>query len=209
MLETVTDKNHWRQLKLFIETYGGDLFTQRFMNLGNVRAILHQGVDSYLDSLLDDPDSEEAFRLLSELDGPLSREDAVRWLSLALEAVVENYAEYVDYNSTTTQSDRGEMLYTLLDYLRLRSSYDRVAWNLQPVLLAHEALVRAGRDRAAEDWRNAVAERTAEIAEEHLKRFARLNRRYGMRLPSIAERLEERFVRPLQVDRLCAWFGRR
>ena len=69
---------------------------------------------------------------------------------LALEAVVENYAEYIDYNSTTTQSDRGEMLYTLLDYLRLRASYDRVAWNLQPVVLAHEVLVRGGRDAAAE-----------------------------------------------------------
>ena len=57
---------------------------------------------------------------------------------------MENYAEYVDYNSTTTQSDRGEMLYTLLDYLRLRASYDRVAWNLQPVVLAHEVLVRSG-----------------------------------------------------------------
>ncbi len=204
VLETVADKNHWRQLKLFIESYGGDLFTQRFMNLGNIRAIQHQGVDAYLESLLDDPDAEESFRLLAELDGPLSREEAVRWLTLVVDAVVENYAEYVDYNSTTTQSDRGEMLYTLLDYLRLRSSYDRVAWNLQPVLLAHEALVRAGRDRAAEICGSAVAERTVEIAEEHLKRFARLNRRYGMRLPSIAERLEERFIRPLQVDRLCA-----
>ena len=115
---------------------------------------------------------------------------------------MENYPEYVDYNSTTTQSDRGEMLYTLLDYLRLRASYDRVAWNLQPVVLAHEVLVRSGHDEAAEVWRAAVSERTASIAEDHLKRFQRLNRKYGMRLPSIADRLGERFVRPLVVDRL-------
>ncbi len=117
---------------------------------------------------------------------------------------MENYAEYVDYNSITTQSDRGDMLYTLLDYLRLRASYDRVAWNLQPVVLAHEVLVRSGHDEAADVWRAAVAERTSSIAEEHLKRFTRLNRKYGMRLPSIADRLGERFVRPLVVDRLCA-----
>ena len=117
---------------------------------------------------------------------------------------MENYAEYVDYNSTTTQSDRGDMLYTLLDYLRLRASYDRVAWNLQPVVLAHEVLVRSGHDEAADVWRAAVAERTSSIAEDHLKRFQRLNRKYGMRLPSIADRLGERFVRPLVVDRLCA-----
>ena len=60
---------------------------------------------------------------------------------MTIEAVVENYAEYVDYNSTTTQSDRGEMLYTLLDFLRLRTSYDLVAWKLQPVVLAHDVLV--------------------------------------------------------------------
>ena len=77
----------------------------------------------------------------------------MRWLAVALEAVVENYAEYVNYNSTTTQSDRGEMLYTFLDYLRLRASYDRVAWNLQPVVLAHEVLVRSGHDEAADVWR--------------------------------------------------------
>ncbi len=154
--------------------------------------------------MAEEPDEEDHFRLLDDLDSRIPREEAVRWLSIALEAVVENYAEYVDYNSTTTQSDRGDMLYTLLDYLRLRASYDRVAWNLQPVVLAHEVLVRSGHDEAANVWRAAVAERTASIAEDHLKRFTRLNRKYGMRLPSIADRLGERFVRPLVVDRLCA-----
>jgi hypothetical protein len=72
------------------------------------------------------------------------------------------------------------------------------------VVLAHEALVRSGHDEAADVWRTAVAERTATIAEDHLKRFARLNRKYAMRLPSIADRLAERFVRPLEVDRLAA-----
>ena len=48
VLETVADPQRWRQLKRFIERYGGDLFTQRFMNLGNLRGILHQGVREYL-----------------------------------------------------------------------------------------------------------------------------------------------------------------
>ena len=90
------------------------------------------------------PDGEVSLRLLDDLDGPLDRAEAVRWLGLAIEAVVENYPEYVDYNSITTQSDRGDMLYTLLDFLRLRANYDRVAWNLRPILLTHEVLVRSG-----------------------------------------------------------------
>jgi len=203
VLETVGDERRFRTLKRFIERYGADLFTQRFMGLNNLSAILHQGVDAYLDALAEEPDAEE-FRLLADLGGELSRADAIRHLEVILEAVVENYSEYIDYNSTTTQSDRGEMLYTLLDFLRLRASCDRVAWNLQPVMLAHDVLVRGGRDEAAAVWREAVARRTGEIADDHLRRFGRLVKKHGMRLPSIADRLAERFVRPLDIDRLCA-----
>jgi hypothetical protein len=154
--------------------------------------------------MVEDPDPDEQYRLLAELDSVIPRDEAAHWLGVAIEAVVENYGEYVDYNSITTQSDRGEMLYTLLDFLRLRATYDRLAWNLRPVVLAHEVLVRCGRDGAAEIWRRAVAERTSPIAEEHLQRFHRLCKKYGMRLPSIDEHLSERFVRPLEIDRLCA-----
>ena len=174
------------------------------MNLGNLRGILHQGVREYLKTLAEDPDPEEEYRLVGELDAAISLDEAAQWLGIAIEAVVENYGEYVDYNSITTQSDRGEMLYTLLDFLRLRANYDRLAWNLRPVVLAHEVLVRGGREGAAEIWRRAVAERTASIAEDHLRRFQRLCKKYGMHLPSIAEHLSERFIRPLEIDRLCA-----
>jgi len=201
VLETVQHPDRWDELKRFVERYGADLFTQHYMNMGNLRAILHQGVDVYLQSLEEEGDAEE-LRLLEELDAAITRDDAVRWLTLALEAVVENYAEYVDYNSTTTQSDRGELLYTLLDFLRLRTSYDRVAWNLLPVVLAHDVLVRCERDGAATVWRRAVAQRTQEIADDHLQRLATLTRKYGMRLQSVADRLGERFTRPLLIDRL-------
>jgi hypothetical protein len=203
-LETLDDRYRWSELKQFIERYGADIFTQRFMNLGNLRGILHEGVDAYLESLENEPGAEEEFRLLTDLRGPLHREEAVHWLGLAIEAVVENYSQYIDYNSTTTQSDRGEMLYTFLDFLRLLANYNRVAWNLQPVLLAHEVMVRCGRDDAAEIWRNAVAQRTRSMAADLLKRLTRLNKKYGMRLPSVSDRLGERFVRPLRVDRLRA-----
>jgi hypothetical protein len=152
--------------------------------------------------LAENPDEE--YRLLGDLDSRITLDEAAHWLGIAIEAVVENYGEYIDYNSITTQSDRGEMLYTLLDFLRLRANYDRLAWNLRPVALAHDVLVRWGREGAAESWRLAVAERTSPIADEHLKRFNRLCKKYGMRLPSIAERLGGRFVRPLEIDRLRA-----
>ena len=55
VLESVSDQEQWRKLKQFIERYGGDLFTQQFMNMGNLRGILHQGVAEYLETLRDEP----------------------------------------------------------------------------------------------------------------------------------------------------------
>jgi hypothetical protein len=204
VLESVADASRWQKLKRFIRAHGRDWFTQVFMNYGNLRSILHQGAEAYLRSLEEEWDEEDRPRLLDELDRGIPREEAARWLELAIEAVVENYSEYVDYNSTTTQSDRGEMLYTLLDFLRVLASYDRVAWNLKPVVIAHDVLVREGRNGAARIWQQAVAQRTAGIADSHLKRLERLSTQYAMRLPSIADRIGERFVRPLAIDRLCA-----
>jgi hypothetical protein len=122
-----------------------------------------------------------------------------------LEAVVENYAEYRDYNSTTTQSDRGELLYTLLDFLRLRSNYDRICWNLKPVILAHERLVRRGCKRSAQVWRRALRERIKDEADKYESRLGSLQKKYAMQMPSIADRIGERFVRPLVIDRIRAF----
>ncbi|MFH1268261.1 MAG: hypothetical protein ABIK89_21280 [Planctomycetota bacterium] len=207
VLETVARGRRWQGLKKFIRRYGHDLFTQRFMNYGNLRAILHQGADAYLGSLEEESDrlfTKVALKLLDDLDRRIPRDEAVGHLELAIEAVVEHYAEYIDYNSTTTQSDRGEMLYTLLDFLRLVADYDRVAWNLRPVEIVHEVLIRRGHNGAAQVWHEAVARRTASVADDHLRRFRRLTKQYGMRLPSVAERLEQRFVGSLVIDRLAA-----
>jgi len=204
VLEEVSEKKPWKRLKRFIEEYGADLFTQRFMNMGNLRAILHQGVENYLEYLQQEPEPEEGQRLSDSLGGKISREEAATHLTLILDAVVDYYPEYVDYNCITTQSDHGDMLYTLLDFLRIRASYDRMAWNLEPVVLSHEVLVREGKQSAATTWRTAVGDRTRPASEELIERFDDLSKKYGMRLPSIAQRLNERFVRQLEVDRLRA-----
>lgn len=203
VLEKVSEKQAWQRLQRFIETYGSDLFTQRFLNMGNIRAILHQGVDAWLKQLEEERPDEADYKLLDDLEsGKLAHADAVEHLSLVLEAVIENYAEYRDYNSTTTQSDRGELLYTLLDFLRLRMEYDRVSWNLKPVVWAHEILVRRGEPEAAQAWRTALTDRISAEADRYLKRLAELQRKYAMRMPTVADRLAERFIQPLAIDRI-------
>jgi hypothetical protein len=202
VLEKVSSDDAWRSLVRFIEKYGHDLFTQMFLNLGNIRAVLHQGVPAWLESLEEHGDRDDSPRLVEALDREIPRSEAIAHLELVLEAIADNYAEYLDYNTTTTQSDRGELLYTLLDFLRLKATYDRVAWNLRPAIMAHEILMRRGRTAAAELWRRALVDRTSQAADRQLNRLAELGKQYGMRLSTVYDRMSERFVQPLAIDRL-------
>ena len=120
VLETLPNEADWQALQTFVRRYGGDLFHARFMTLANLRGVLHRGAGAYLDYLGDNPDPLHPVRLLDDLGRLVSREKAVRFLELTLQAVVENYEEYKDYNTTTTQSDYGENLHVLLEFLRLR-----------------------------------------------------------------------------------------
>jgi len=204
VLERVLDKQQWKKLVEFIERYGEQLFTQRFLNLGNIRAILHQGVGRWIAGMQEDPHDDVPTRLIDDLAHGTQLEEVAELLTLVLESIVENYGEYRDYNSTTTQSDRGELLYTLLDFLRLRTKYDRVCWNLKPVVLAHEILVRRGKEGPARVWRRALTDRIHDEADQYLQRLAELQRKYAMRMPTVADRLAESFVRPLAIDRIRA-----
>jgi len=201
VLERVKEEKEWRRVVAFIRRYGSDLFTQHFLNIGNLRAILHEGVDAWLTQLEEDPQAETP-RFIEHINGDLSRSEAVEHLTLILQAVVENYNEYIDYNSTTTQSDKGELLYTLLDFLRLRNEYDRVAWHLKPVVLAHEILLRRGHDRAAKMWRQELARQIDDEADKFLNKLARLQKKYAMHMRTVADRVNERFLRPLAIDRI-------
>ena len=204
-VEKLAESDRFKSLVEFIERYGHDLFTQKFLNLGSLRAILDRGAENYL-QLLEEQGDAASLKLIEDLsadDPPLTRAAAAGHLQTIAEVIVENYSEYKDYNSTTTQSDHGELLYTLIDCLRLKASYERVCWNIRPIVQAHEVLMRHGHIDTAE-LSCALAERTGEAADALQKQFEVLGQRYQMRLSSIAARLAERFVRPLVVDGLRA-----
>lgn len=202
VLERVATSKEWGELVSFIKMYGGDLFSQHFLNLGNVRAILHCGVANWLRQMQDEPIPMPP-RLFEDID-QLDFETVVDHLTVILEAIIENYAEYRDYNSTTTLSDDGAMLYSLLDFLRLRAKYDRISWHLRPIVLAHEILVRNQLTGCAELWRRALSERIDGEADHYQMQLAKLQQKYAMRLSTVADRLGERFIKPLTVDRLVA-----
>jgi hypothetical protein len=174
------------------------------MTLANLRGVLHRGVDSYLDYLREEADPLRPVRLIAELDRVMPRADAVKRLELVLRVVMENYEEYKDYNATTSQSDYGENLHVLLDFLRLKALYERKAWEFKPLVLVHEVLARRGRRSAALLWERSLTRMTGELAKQFLGQLADLERARGVRLNTVGDRLQERFVKPLALDRLRA-----
>jgi hypothetical protein len=203
-LETVRGEEGWDRLRDFIKRYGRDLFDARFLTLGNLRGILHRGIRPWLDYLRESPDPLHPVKLIDDIGRGITEDVAVECLQVILQSVVENYEEYKDFNATTTASDYGDSLYILLDFLRLKTSYERHAWHFRPVALAHDVLARRGRAETAVGWEEAFAELAREPAEQHLEELARLEREHRVRLSTVGDRLREGFVKPLALDRLCA-----
>ena len=201
VLERVNDAKSWEQLVGFIKRYGQGLFTQQFLQLSNARAILHQGVGQWLDNVRESPNALD-LRLFDELDTGISKQRTTKYLTLVLQAVCENYHEFRDYNTTTTQSDQGELLYTMFDFIRLRNRYDRVCWYLKPIVWGHEILVRDGQNSVARMWRRSLTEQIGTEADRYLEILETLRNKYSMQMESVGRRLEGKFVHEMQIDRL-------
>ena len=209
-LEAVLEKDDWDQTRGFIRTYGGDLFTVRFLTLANVRGILGQGAVAWLDREAYQGDSDDRPKLVEDWaeEAVPDRARTARQFEIVLQSLVEHYDEYRDYNTTTTQSDYGENLYILLDFLRLKVTYDRYAWRLRPMFLTHEVLCRKGFDRLAAKWREFLATRTEKLARELLADLSLRETEHAMKLRTIRDRLEERFILPLRIDQAAARVAR-
>ena len=194
----------WGALEAFIRRYGGDLFHAKFMTLANLRGILHRGAGAHLDYLRDNPDPLHPVRLIDDLDGAVPRGHAERMIEHVLRALIENYDVYKDYNATTAQSDYGENLYMLLEFLRLKAAYERQAWYFRPLVLVHQVLARRGQTEELGPWQRTFRQMADQRADQFLREFARLEQVHGIRLRTVADRLAERFVKPLDLDRMCA-----
>ncbi|MDA7979913.1 MAG: hypothetical protein MPJ50_14185 [Pirellulales bacterium] len=202
--ETFLEDRPWKELVKFIHNYGRELFVPRFFNEGNLRAILHQGTEEYLSNWIEEHLDDDDQLVVDIANETTSLQVAATWLQVIVQAILENSVEYKDYNYTTTQSDHGDQLDTFLDFLRLKAGYERINWNLSPLVIAHDVLVRQGEHGAAELWTQGVAEQTATAADHYLDQYEKLVQKHGMRLRTIRDLLEEHFVRPLRVSKALA-----
>jgi hypothetical protein len=216
VLERVRDDKAFAQTREFIERYGAGLFSQHLLTPSSLRGILRGGLRQYLEQLVEraagepaDPTPSAAARrptrLIEDLaSGALPLKVAVARLRLVLESVAENHAEYRDWNSTTTQSDRGEFLHIFLDYLRIKAEHDRIAWTLRPVNMAHRVLARRQATDAAAAWRQRMAAETHDTAAALVERLIGLEAHWGVRLASVSDRVRRPFTAALEQDELEA-----
>jgi hypothetical protein len=72
---------------------------------------------------------------------------------------------------------------------------------------AHEVLVRSGLEKAAMMWRRSLSERIGTEAEIYVDKLGQLQKEYAMRMPTVADRIRERFVQPMTIDRMRALVG--
>jgi len=214
VLERVRDDKAFAAVREFVERYGSGLFTQHLLAPSSLRGILRGGVRNWLEELVERtlgqeepeaPSGRRPQRLVDDLaSGVLPMKQAATRLRLVLESIAENHAEYRDWNSTTTQSDRGECLHILLDYLRVKAEHDRIAWTLRPVNMAHRVLARRGAGAAGEAWRERLREETRDTAAALVEKLASLEGHWSVRLASIADRVRRPFTASLEQDELEA-----
>ena len=214
VLEKVRDDKAFAVIREFIEHYGSGLFTQHLLAPASLRGILRGGVGHYLEQLVDraevepegdTPRARRPVRLLEDLaSGALPLKQAATRLRLVLESIAENHAEYRDWNSTTTQSDRGECLHILLDFLRVKAEHDRIAWTLRPVNMAHRVLARRGVVAAAAAWRTRMRDETHDTAAALVQRLTDLETHWSVRLASVSDRVRRPFTAALEQDELEA-----
>ncbi|MCH9652880.1 MAG: hypothetical protein K0U86_05495 [Planctomycetes bacterium] len=203
--EALNQEFIWMEVKQFIDLYGADLFHAQYLTLGNLRAILHNGVEQYLNYLIESQDPARPMALLTDLEeGSIDMDEAVTNLKVIFESVVDKFDRFVEYNSTTTQSDYGEMFYCLLDFLRLEAAYERDDWKMVPLLIAHKVLAQQDRNESALIWEAVFEANSEEMSKKHLNKLHQTESEYKINLPLISDHLNERFVKPLAVNRMMA-----
>lgn len=202
-VEALRNDALWDEVCEFIKRYGLDLFHPKSLTLGNVRVILHNGVEWYLNQLREQDDPINPNKMLLAIEkGQIDEEAVVEYIEVVYSAIVDKFDRFLEYNTTTTQSDYGDKFHVLLDFLRIEAAYDRSAWERIPEGIAHRSLAASHREGALKFWEDLLEHDSRDEADSHVAQLQELERRYGVHLPTIADRLNERFMKPLAVNRM-------
>jgi len=199
-VETSPFQRSWQDIRQFIRNFGQEIFTPMFMAHANLRAIAGMGTHHWLKMVKDSGEAQWS-RLVEALETEeLNPKKAADYLRMIIEAVLENYEDYLDYNSMTTQSDYGQNLHILLDFLRLKCEHQRRHWMLKPFFLAHRSLIAFQLWDIAEIWEESVQSHFQGWSEVFVKKYERIRKSHGIHLPGLYELLRNGFGFPLAMQ---------
>ena len=201
VLESVIDDDDWEPVRGFVKKYGSDLFTVPF-SASRTCAAFSRGVGARLDHEVERDERDRRPRLVDDWAGKnLDRNRTTR----AAEVVLQRSSSITTSTATTTRRPRSPTTArtsTFSSIFCVKVRYDRYAWRLR-LWPAHEVLCKRGNDDLAAKWREFIADKTAGLAEDLLDRLG-AEVRHGVKLRTIRDRLEERFVLPLEIDQAGA-----
>jgi len=208
IVEDLLDPNFAAAVEDFIAAYGDELFHTRMLTLGNIRTILHHGVET-LFAELTEASATQRLMLIEDLEqGVISQDEAEDVTEFVLECLVDNFDRFMEYNTTTTYSDYGSRLYCFLDFLRVELLYHRFEWVNAPWQLVHEVLVRHSEIDVAEAVRDGLALRTNNEAQEIVDKLLALEKKYGVKLPAMHDHINERIVGGMEQNAIAAMLSK-
>ena len=205
-VERLFDVEVLQDVQRFISEYGHDLFTQAFLNYPNILGLLKLGPLAYIQRLIEQPGDEPLPRAFEHVrKGRLAPETLARFLRLTLEPVLSYYSHYIDYNSSTTQSDRGENFMILLRYLMAVGTIHRVLWNCEPFFRFSRVLLQANEPDLARDLGRSVLQYVGpEFGIVHAG-LNHLAEETGVRLMTVERVVEDGIDYPLRLEELRYW----
>jgi hypothetical protein len=208
IVEDLLDPNFAEAVEDFITAYGDELFHTRMLTLGNIRTILHHGVETLFAELAE-ASATQPYMLIDHLEsGVISQDEAEDVTEFVLECLVDNFERFMEYNTTTTYSDYGSRLYCFLDFLRVELLYHRFEWLHAPWQLVHEVLCRHSETKVAEAVRDVLQMKTADEAQGIVNALLELEKKYGVKLPAMHDHINERIVGGMEQSAIAAMISK-
>ena len=204
--EALLDNLTFKEIDSFVSEYGSDLYHPRNLGLPNLRGILHKGMDKFLEGMKQSAQSWDYPKILQDIDNQeLDKETACHCLEIIYNIIIDRYERFMEYNSTTTLSDYGEKLTCFLEFMKVEVEYERDDWKLFPEKMMHTILIEENRTEIAESLLKVLAARTKEKADKHISALKKIEKEYGVKLPSVSDFIHERFLKPQGIRQMVAF----
>ncbi|MCS7238688.1 MAG: hypothetical protein NZ899_10525 [Thermoguttaceae bacterium] len=197
---------HWEaveELYDFIRRFGRDLFTQTFLNYGNLLTITRMGAANYIKQAIEHAGSAPLPELFEKIrDGIIPLPQAATVLGAIVEPIISHYTHYIDYNASTVESDRGDNLHILLRHLQVVALVDRVTWTYEPYLCVYRTLLKLDQP--------ALAEHVAHLFEQKVRPeldtvsfwLQEVEKLTGVQLATVRRVVDQAIDYPVRVERM-------